>query len=87
MDEAQAALMPRWKSHKQVRAAPIVEVHERRLVLELDGGAKLTVQVDPEKLFARYTPKQGDFFMVYRDGYESISPRREFVDGYTRQPT
>ena len=33
-------------------------------------------------MLARYTPVTGDFWVQYDDGYESISPRKAFVEGY-----
>ncbi|WP_439392560.1 RyR domain-containing protein [Bradyrhizobium sp. PMVTL-01] len=36
-----------------------------------------------EKLFSRYTPTKGDFWVQYADGYESFSPRKAFLEGYT----
>jgi hypothetical protein len=32
----------------------------------------------------RYTPVAGDFWIVYPDGYQSLSPRKAFVEGYVR---
>lgn len=86
MDEDKNILigeMPLYQSHKQVRALKIVD-------LEDDGHGSVTMllegdrrRVASEGLFARYTPKPGDYYVVYADGYESISPAAAFEEGYT----
>lgn len=75
--------MPLYVSHKQVRALKIVG-------LEDDGHGSVTMLLDGDKrrgvsedLFARYTPEPGDYYVVYTDGYESISPAKAFEEGYT----
>jgi hypothetical protein len=77
--------MPRYKSHKQVWALQIgegLEVHS-------DGSVTLPIvdagyePVTVEKaVVQRYMPMPGDFYVVYADGYKSISPRKAFLDGY-----
>jgi hypothetical protein len=37
------------------------------------------------EIFARYVPVPGDFYVVYADGYQSFSPRKAFLEGYTRE--
>lgn len=73
--------MPRYRSHKQVWALKIASVDGNRLTFAGDGYAAVTV--DP-KMFVRYTPVPGDYYVVYDDGYKSISPARAFEEGYTR---
>lgn len=36
----------------------------------------------PQGMFSRYTPVEGDFYVIYADGYRSISPRSAFLEGY-----
>lgn len=74
------AEMPKYQSHKQVRALQIRAVDGLRLSFDEGYGA---ITVDP-KMFTRYTPKPGDYYVVYDDGYASISPAKAFEDGYTR---
>jgi hypothetical protein len=38
----------------------------------------------PYEMFSRYKPIVGDFYVVYADGYKSFSPRKAFLEGYTR---
>ena len=79
-DGSAGAEMPRYRSHKEVWALKITYVDGDLLAFADAGHAPM--RVDP-KMFARYTPVPGDYFVVYRDGYESISPGKEFEDGYT----
>ena len=82
-----SAEMPRYQSHKKVWALQINAVDwtdlggKPRLVFVEPGYA--SIEVEPE-LFSRYTPVQGDYYVVYDDGYKSISPAKVFEEGYTR---
>lgn len=81
-------LLPAWRSHKVVHAAPIAEFKPSK-----DGGSSpvcfVIVGTDqhavgvPENFAARGAPQPGDFLVVYEDGYKSWSPRVAFLDGYT----
>jgi hypothetical protein len=75
--------LPWYRSHKRVRAAKIVTVNGTRLTIEADGRRDIIVVDD--KMLVRYTPVPGDFYVLYRDNYASISPRSEFDDGYKRE--
>lgn len=81
------AEMPRYVSHKTVHALEIdycVLVDQgRRIVNFVDAGFE-AINCDPE-MFARYQPVRGDFYVVYADGYKSFSPRKAFLEGYTRE--
>lgn len=72
-----------YRAHKEVQAGEITEVEpDGCYVRNADGAAIL--RIFPESMTARYVPVPGDFWIVYRDGYQSISPRAEFLAGYTR---
>ena len=75
--------MKTYKSHKTVHATQIVEItgNERdiSLTVKCDDGDSYTLTPD---MLSRYTPKVGDYLVQYRDGYMSVSPRKEFEDGY-----
>src|SRR5258706_15977425 len=83
--------LPRWKCHKIVRAAPIRAIypadHEVGWMIYLDGGPEPpgfpAIYVKPP-IFSRYMPVPGDYFVVYDDGYESVSPRKAFEEGYSQ---
>lgn len=77
--------LPLYQCHKKVHALEIAKVVPAYadLVLEfVEPGypAKLI----RKEVFSRFPPVPGDFYVVYDDGYESISPRQPFLDGYTR---
>lgn len=79
--------MPRYKSHKIVRAARIESVDPGgKVTLEVPGNGLLFVEPKPG-MFARYTPKPGDYWVVYDaetpDEYHLISPGDKFEAGYT----
>jgi hypothetical protein len=76
-------LLPRWQCHKVVRAARIDAVHGAIITLDMGGGRRMPIAVEP-KIFARYTPTQGDYLVVYDDGFMSISPGAAFDSGYYR---
>jgi hypothetical protein len=80
--------MPRYKSHKQVWALQIGE----GLKVNPDGSVVLPIvdsgyePVTVERgVVQRYMPMPGDFYVVYEDGYKSISPRKAFLEGYELQ--
>lgn len=86
MSEGNAAPMPQYQSIKKVWALEIASVEyfphgPPTLIFQETMYAPKVVQPD---VFARYTPVAGDFFVVYEDGYQSISPRKAFVEGYVK---
>lgn len=81
------AEMPEYRSHKTVRALEIkscrwISGSDGYELAFVDGG--FTPVAKPGSMFLRYKPVAGDFYVVYADGYESFSPRKAFLDGYTR---
>ena len=79
------AVLPRYRSHKEIWALEIASVK-----INADGSATLDF-VEPfaahtvaSKVVHRYMPITGDRFIVYEDGYTSISPRAAFENGYSR---
>lgn len=77
-----AAEMPRYKSHKTVHALEIATINGHRLTFKDEGYASMMCE---GSLFGRYTPVPGDFLVVYEDGYKSFSPRKAFLEGYTKE--
>lgn len=73
--------MPKYKSHKQVWALKIAGIDGLHLTFVEKGYAPIKVA---SNMFARYTPVPGDYYIVYDDGYKSISPAKAFEEGYTR---
>jgi hypothetical protein len=81
------AEMPRYVSNKTVHALEIDTIIEpshypyRQLYFRDAGYAPIFASAE---MFSRYQPVPGDFYVVYADGYKSISPRKAFLEGYTR---
>jgi len=83
-DDCAAAMeMPRYVSHKKVWALEIATADRLtcRLSFKEKGYAAITASAD---MWSRYQPVEGDFYVVYADGYKSFSPRKAFLEGYTR---
>jgi len=75
------AEMPRYQCHKQVWALKIASIDGCKITPADAGYASF--EVDP-KLYLRYTPVAGDFYVVYDDGYKSFSPAAAFEGGYRK---
>jgi hypothetical protein len=75
--------LPRWQSHKVVNAAKITAVEDDgTMVLNASDNGR-AIKVRPaERMFARYRPVPGDYYVIYEDGYASISPAATFESGY-----
>jgi hypothetical protein len=79
-----AADLPTYVSHKKVQAAPIADVSPGGGCVSVRLNGEL-VRVDvPPGFFARSTPIEGDYLVIYDDGYMAHSPKRAFEDGYKR---
>ena len=86
-----AASLPRYKSHKSVWALEIDSIGPQETK---DGPARIAFRDEgydpilaPGEMFSRYQPVAGDFYVVYADNYRSFSPRKAFLEGYTREQT
>lgn len=81
-----AVQMPRYRRHKTVSALEIERVtfHEPGdpivYFTDLDCAPR-RVKIN---VVSRYSPVSGDFFVVYGDGYESVIPRRAFLESYDK---
>jgi len=76
--------LPRYKCHKEVRAARIRGI----IINEGTGGASLCFKdypnIEVDHLFmTKHNPSSGGYYVVYDDGYTSWSPAKAFEDGYT----
>lgn len=85
--QAALAPWPRYQSHKRVWALKIGE----GIKVNPDGSAVLPIAdsgyapITVEKgVISRYVPMPGDYYVVYDDGYKSISPAKAFEEGYVR---
>jgi hypothetical protein len=78
--------MPQYQCHKKVWALKIAAIE-----IEADKSAKIAPADDG---FASFQTKPNfpwkgseddlGFFVVYEDGYQSWSPTKAFVEGYSR---
>jgi len=70
-----------YVSTKRVLAGRITEVVPYGCYVEGVDGASVLREFPPN-MTARYTPAPGDWWIVYPDGYQSLSPAAAFEDGY-----
>lgn len=74
-----------YRSHKFVRAVRISGV-----AAQTDGGALLALDDNfapfraESAMVIRYMPVEGDYLVIYENGYKSLSPRKAFQEGYDR---
>lgn len=73
----------RYQSIKRVPAGKITEVCETGCYVENADGTTVLRLYD-QSMTARYTPVVGDWWIIYTDGYQSLSPAAMFQEGYTR---
>lgn len=78
--------MPRYVCHKHVWALQIKEVvrlSDEHVGLIFERGDVYA----PIKVFkewaAKHNPQPGGYFVTYKDGYTSYSPKEAFEEGYT----
>lgn len=82
--------VPRYRSHKIVRAAKILAVSgdgsarsPGELHLEIPGRPDpLVLPVDRDYM-EKHKPQVGGYYVLYKDGYESWSPANALESGYT----
>ncbi len=71
--------MKQFVSHKVVHAAQIIGIsHGEPMGLILDDG-----QTFFHPGTTKYQPQVGDYYIIYKDGYRSLSPKLMFDEGYT----
>lgn len=80
--EADLLVLPRWKCHKIVRAAKILQVEPRMNGSAVLHTKTLAIVVSPEYC-EKHRPVAFGYFVVYDDGYQSFSPAQAFEEGYT----
>ena len=66
--------MPRYVSHKRVWALQIATINRMtpgKVILSFKEKDFIPLTLDEnDPLFSRYAPIQGDFYVVYDDGYK-----------------
>jgi hypothetical protein len=79
--------MPRYVCHKKVWALQIKDIsksHWGKVTLGLGWGTPHPDIEVPTEWYERHRPKVGDYYVVYEDGYTSVSPAEAFEKGYTQ---
>lgn len=88
--------LPKYQSHKKVWALKIKKIVfdsdlAREQNRETNGKATITPEDDAYASFdvdsayvRKHEPKEGGYYVVYKDGYKSFSPADVFEDGYSR---
>ena len=84
----EAMEMPRYRSHKTVWALEIAGIS---LPQNAAGDAELGFadkgygpRLMPRAGLDKHNPEVGGYLVVYVDGYKAFSPRKAFLEGYTR---
>lgn len=77
--------MPKYVCHKEVHALQISGADYLHAVLKFtdEQYAEREMGVD---WFAKHSPSEGGYLVVYKDGYTSFSPQGAFESGYTLVP-
>lgn len=77
--------MPRYICNKEVWALQILSVEGDK-----DGGAIITPvnqQYSPFRVDSsfcmKHNPQPDGYYVIYKDGYKSFSPKEPFEDGYS----
>ncbi len=70
-----------FQSVKRVRAGLILDVVEAGCWVREENGTSV-LRIFMPRMTARYQPKAGDYWVIYEDGYQSISPKAAFEAGY-----
>lgn len=71
--------LPQYKCHKTVRAAKITAILDGG-ELALEGNHRVRPGLG---WMNKHHPEVGQYFVVYEDGYQSVSPAKTFNEGYT----
>lgn len=90
MNDSPGLELPRYRSHKTVHALQIKQAMRNNVRDNTEGvtlvfeDARYMPQPVKHDVCVRYWPRPGDYFVVYEDGYQSISPKAAFEAGYTK---
>lgn len=81
MDEPTDGML-QYQSIKRVLAGKITEVVPAGCYVQ-DANGDSILRLYEDGMTARYQPVVGDYWVVYDDGYQSLSPKAAFDTGYT----
>ena len=83
--------LPKYKCHKEVWGLQIKDITGFPSQDEEDTGRRKLhffreeygpIEIDV-KIFDKHRPKEGWYYVIYKGGYISFSPAKEFEDGYS----
>ena len=84
MDERACCEMPKYRCHKEVHAVEIEKItYSKHYAMIYPDSRFAAIRVDAEYV-RKHNPQAGGYYVVYKDGYESWSPKEAFEDGYTK---
>ena len=88
--EGSQAEMPKYKSHKIVHALKIKSIANAEGGEQDPGGVMITPVLERYAPFyvdgsyvKKHNPQPGGYYVVYKGGYKSWSPKEAFENGYT----
>lgn len=84
--------MPRYQCHKKVWALRIAAVVDPTESGNESDGTRVLEFVETDysairesrEFVRKHNPQPGMYYVVYDDGYTSVSPAKAFEEGYTR---
>ena len=83
--------MPKYRCHKEVHALEIFHIKYDKEGMPANGSAIIipaeagyaSFEVSHDYIL-RHNPEVGGYYVVYKDGYVSFSPKEAFEGRYTR---
>lgn len=87
MEDLPQQEMPKYQSHKEVWALKIKKLEKPlpsgdcMFTPEDEGYGEVFLTAEYMK---KHQPKEGGYYVVYKDGYKSFSPAEAFESDYTR---
>ena len=81
-----AVEMPKYKCHKEVWALKIdtVSTNPDGMGIIIPKNKKYCAFKVSKDYMDKHVPKNGGYYVVYKGGYRSFSPAKEFEAGYSK---
>jgi hypothetical protein len=71
-----------YQSHKIVQAGRITEIVPVGCFVQTANPDDTVLLIYEGNMTSRYQPQVGDYWVIYEDGYQALSPRAAFEEGY-----
>ena len=75
--------VPKYQCHKQVWALEIASVERDAVTKVCFKDTSYTPILVSYSWDQKHNPQPGDYYVMYEDGYTSVSPPEAFLSGYT----